>query len=174
MTNTEGAATTNNNPNKRFTIIKTTPGNVLFYLSPVDNPNIRREIYLTDRHPRQAVPQAFALDVFYDDGVFSLYRSGKFTFDNNDLVKKIAIDSGTYFESDYDKFNPAPATKEADLIKILRSGRRTDIQAAIKQYGKDEVTAVAFSHRGQLTDAVIHRLESKDLLGVSFAIENVD
>ena len=166
--------TTTESSNKRCTIIKTTPGNVLFYLSPVDNPAIRREIYLTDRHPRQAVPLSFALNAFYDNGVFALYRDGKFTFDDNDAIKQIALENGTYFESDYDKFVPAAATKEADLVKILTAGRRSEIQEAIKKYGKEELTAVAFSHRGELTDAVIHMLESKDLLGISFAIENVD
>ena len=82
--------TTTESSNKRCTIIKTTPGNVLFYLSPVDNPAIRREIYLTDRHPRQAVPLSFALNAFYDNGVFALYRDGKFTFDDNDAIKQIA------------------------------------------------------------------------------------
>jgi hypothetical protein len=157
-----------------YTIIKTTPGNVLFFLSPLDNPGLRKEIYLTDRHPRQAVPQNFALDVFYDSGVFSLYKSGKFTFDKNDEIKKVAIENGTYFETDYDKFVPAVATKEQDILRILKSGRRVDITSTIKQYGKEEVTAVAFSHRGELTDAVIHMLESKDLLGISFTIDNAD
>lgn len=157
-----------------YTIIKTTPGNVLFFLSPLDNPSLRKEIYLTDRHPRQAVPQNFALDVFYDSGVFSLYKSGKFTFDRNEEIKKVAIDSGTYFETDYDKFVPAAASKEQDILKTLKSGRRADIVKVIQNNGKEEVTAVAFSHRGELTDAVIHMLESKDLLGISFTIENAD
>ena len=157
-----------------YTIIKTTPGNVLFFLSPLDNPSLRKEIYLTDRHPRQAVPQNFALDVFYDSGVFSLYKSGKFTFDKNEEIKKVAIDNGTYFETDYDKFVPATASKEQDILKVLKSGRRADIIKAIQTNGKEEVTAVAFSHRGELTDAVIHMLESKDLLGISFTIENAD
>ena len=165
----------NANPaNHVFTIIKSTPDNVLFSLSPVDNPSIKREIYLTERHPKQAVPEAFALDVFYDTGVFSLYKSGKITFDRNDEIKKIAIDSGTYFETDYDKFVPASATKEQDIEKVLKAGRRSDIVNAIKTYGKEEVTGVAMSHRGELTDAVIHMLENKDLLGISFTIENVD
>lgn len=160
--------------NTMYTIIKTTPGNVLFFLAPIDNPAIRKEIYLTDRHPRQAVPQSYALDVFYDSGVFSLYKAGKFTFDKNEDIKKIAIDSGTYFETDYDKFTPAPANKEADIVAILKSGKRAAIIDCIKQYGKDEVTAAAFAHRGELTDGVIHMLENKELLGISFTIENVD
>ena len=110
---------------KVFRIIKTTPGNVYLRVHPIDNPSFTREVYLTGAAPQQVLPLNYALDIFANPGNYSLYKSGAFTFDDNEAVKEAAIEAGYYFDSDYDKWTPAKPTQEADILKILK-GSGTD------------------------------------------------
>ena len=68
---------------KTFTIIKTVPSTVLFYLSPISNQSLRKEIYLTNQMPRQSLPLDWALGIFLDNSLYKMYKDGVFTFSDN-------------------------------------------------------------------------------------------
>ena len=68
---------------KYYTLIKVTPNDVLFDLHPISNIGLTRRIYLDKNKTKQPLPLDWALGVFQDDGVYSLYKQGAFTFDDN-------------------------------------------------------------------------------------------
>lgn len=145
---------------KSFKIIKTIPGSVLFKLSPVDNDNVRREIWLTSRHPEQVLPENWALGIFANDQVFELYRQKAFTFDRPEEITKLAIERGFYFEDASNIVVPAKPNQEKEILNILKSGERSKINTAMKQYGQDVVKNVAVAHVTDLTQGVIAFLQN--------------
>lgn len=144
---------------KNFTIIKTTPGTVLFDLHPVSNPMLTRRVQLTDKAPKQPVPLDWALGVFQDSGVYSLYANKLITFDKNDIIAKAAFEAGVYFDEKLD-FEPAKQNRTQTILTILQSGNRANIMKAIDEEGHDAVKEVAMANVDGLTNAVIKMLES--------------
>ena len=144
---------------KTFTIKKTVPGSVLFTLSPISNQTLKKEIYLTSRMPQQVLPLDWALGIFLDNSIYSLYKQGIFTFNDNDAVVKAAQEAGVYFDETLD-FTPVKEDSTPKILKVLKSGVRADILKAIKDYGDDLVKNVVIQHANDLTTGVISMLEN--------------
>ena len=144
---------------KTFTIKKTVPGSVLFTLSPISNQTLKKEIYLTSRMPQQVLPLDWALGIFLDNSVYSLYKQGIFTFNDNDGVVKVAQEAGVYFDEALD-FTPVKEDVTPKILKALKSGVRADILKAVKDYGDDLVKNVVIQHANDLTTGVISMLEN--------------
>ena len=149
--------------NKNYKITKTSPMSVLFMLHPVSNIQLTRKIFLTDQNPVQALPLDWALGVFQDEEIFNLYRNKCFTFDDNESIVKAAFEAGVYFDDKLD-FEPAKPDRSADILKVLKSGVRSDINKIISTEGKDVVAQVAGIHVEELQQGVVNMLES--VLGV--------
>lgn len=144
---------------KTFTIKKTVPGSVLFTLSPMSNQALKKEIYLTSRMPQQVLPLDWALGIFLDNSVYSLYKQGIFTFNDNDGIVKAAQEAGVYFDETLD-FTPVKEDVTLKILKVLKSGVRADILKAIKDYGDDLVKNVVIQYANDLTTGVISMLEN--------------
>ena len=144
--------------NKVFRIKKTIPGTVLFTVHPISNPQLSRRVVLTERAPFQFLPLDWALGVFIDDGNYRLYKSGAFTFDKNDELVQLAFESGIYFDEKLD-FTPAKEDNEKEILDILNSGVRADIEKAIKEYGELSVRQVAIAHADELKSGIVRMLE---------------
>lgn len=144
---------------KTFTIKKTVPGSVLFTLSPISNQTLKKEIYLTSRMPQQVLPLDWALGIFLDNSIYSLYKQGIFTFNDNDAVVKAAQEAGVYFDETLD-FTPVKEDSTPKILKVLKSGVRADILKAIKDYGDDLVKNVVIQYANDLTTGVIGMLEN--------------
>jgi hypothetical protein len=145
--------------NQNFTIIKTVPGTVLFSLHPISNPSLQRLIKLTAKNPKQALPVDWAMGVFADPGVYSLYESKAFTFDDNEGAVKTAFEKGVYFDDKLD-FEPAPQDLTNVIFSILQGGNRAAILKSIEDYGNDLVKDVAIAKANDLTQSVIRMLEN--------------
>lgn len=144
--------------NKVFTIKKTTPGAVLFKVSPLSNPGLSREIYLTNRLPQQVLPLDWVLGIFIDNAAFSMYKKGLFTFTDNEGAIQAAQDAGVYFgEID---FTPAKEDPTGPILRTLKSGIRGDILKAMQTYGDDVVKSVVIANVNQLTNGVLTMLEN--------------
>lgn len=144
--------------NKVFTVKKTTPGAVLFKVSPLSNPGLRREIYLTNRLPQQTLPLDWVLGIFIDNAAFNMYKKGLFTFTDNEGAIQAAQDAGVYFgEID---FTPAKEDPTNTILKTLKSGVRGEILKAIQNYGDDVVKDVVVANISSLTNGVITMLEN--------------
>ena len=144
---------------KTFTIKKTVPGSVLFTLSPISNQTLKKEIYLTSRMPQQVLPLDWALGIFLDNSIYSLYKQGVFTFNDNEGVVKAAIEAGVYFDESLD-FTRVKEDITPKILKVLKSGVRADIIKVIKEYGDDLVKNVVIQHANDLTTGVISMLEN--------------
>jgi hypothetical protein len=144
--------------NKNFTIIKTVPGTVLFTVHPISNPALGRIITLTDRNPKQALPTDWAMGVFANPGVYGLYKSKKFTFDDNDGAVKAAFELGVYFDDKLD-FTPAKPNRADAIFATLNSGNRSAIMDIIESDGVDAVKSVAITRANELTTGVVKMLE---------------
>ena len=129
---------------KTFTIKKTVPGSVLFTLSPISNQALKKEIYLTGRMPQQTLPLDWALGIFLDNDVYSMYKNGIFTFTDNNSILQAARESGIYFDEALD-FAPAGEDNTPKILKVLKGGVRSEIFKAIKDYGDDLVKSVVIN-----------------------------
>lgn len=143
---------------KIFTIKKTIPGSVLFMLSPLSNQSLKKEIYLTSRMPQQILPEDWALGIFLDSSLYDMYKKGIFTFNDNDGVVKAAREAGVYFDEVLD-FTPTE-DNTGKILKVLKSGVRSDILNVIKNYGDDLVKDVVIKYANDLTTGVISMLEN--------------
>lgn len=143
---------------KQFILIKTTPNDVFCTIPLASNPSIRREVYLTKKHPQQPLPADYALGVMADPSLYSLFKKGYFTFNDVDSLAKMAYEEGYLFD---DKFDFEPASKEDSnlIFSILRVGNRAKIEETLEKYGVDKVKAVAIEHLDDLTQNVIQMLE---------------
>lgn len=144
---------------KTFTIKKTIPGSVLFTLSPISNQSLKKEIYLTTRMPQQILPLDWALGVFLDNSLYSMYKQGIFTFSDNAAIVKEAREAGIYFDEALD-FVPVTQDYTPIILKALKSGTRSDILKVIKDYGDDLVKNVVVQNAKDLTTGVISMLEN--------------
>ena len=144
---------------QNFTIIKTVPGTVLFTLHPVSNPSLQRLVKLTARNPKQALPADWAMGVFADPGVYSLYEGKAFTFDDNDGAVKMAFEKGVYFDDKLD-FEPAPQDLTNIIFAVLQSGNRAAIMKSIEDHGQNIVKDVAIARANDLTTSVVKMLEN--------------
>lgn len=144
---------------KTFTIIKTVPGTVLFTIRPVSNPSVSRRIVLTNQNPKQALPVDWAMGIFADPGVYSLYQKKNFTFDNNEAAVQTAFEMGVYFDDKLD-FKPAPQNLTDVIFAILKGGNRAAIMKAIEEHGQEIVKDVAIARADDLTNAVSKMLEN--------------
>lgn len=142
---------------KNYKIIKTIPGTVLFDIHPISNPMLTRRVVLNDQNPTQPVPLDWALGVFAEPGVYELYKTHAFTFDNNSIVEE-AFKAGVYFDDKLD-FTPAKPDQESYILGILKSGNRQQILNAIDEKGSDVVKNVAIAKANELTQGVIRMLE---------------
>ena len=144
---------------KGVIIKKAVQNNVLFRLSPLSNPSLSKEIYLTNRLPQQALPIDWALGIFLDDAVYNMYKQGVFTFDNNEGLFEAAKEAGVYF-SDEMEFTPAEANRTDKILAVLEKGVRSEIMDAVQTYGKDLVKDVTIANLDKLTNGVIQMLEN--------------
>lgn len=83
---------------KQFLLIKTTSSDVYFSIPLVSNPAIRREVYLTKKRPQQPLPVEYALSIVADPSLYSLYKKGYFTFNDNAALAKMAYEQGYWFD----------------------------------------------------------------------------
>lgn len=143
---------------KTFTIKKTIPGSVLFTLAPLSNQSLRKEIFLTSRMPQQVLPEDWALGIFLDNSLYEMYKKGIFTFNNNEEVVKAAREAGVYFDEVLD-FTPAEDNTGA-ILKVLKSGVRSEILKVINKYGDELVKDVVIKYANDLTTGVITMLEN--------------
>ena len=141
-----------------YIITKTSPNDVLFTLRPLSNPQLSKTIHLTKRMPKQALPEDWALGVFFDTNLYAMYKDGFFTFDKNEDLVKAAIANNVYFDEVLD-FTPAKETIERDILTILKAGNRSNILKAIDKHGKDFVKDVAVANVSELTNAITSMLE---------------
>ena len=144
---------------KTFKITKTTPGTVLFRLSPASNNAISRLVTLTDRNPNQVLPEDWALGIFLDNGVYNLYQKGAFTCSDNEGLVRSAYEAGVYFDDKLD-FVPTSAGYENEIFAILSKGNRSAILDATKTYGDEKVRNVAIARVNDLTQGVVTMLEN--------------
>lgn len=144
---------------KSFKITKAVPGDVVFILHPISNPAISRPIHLTNRTPSQFLPTDWALGVFLDNGIYSMYKKGIFTFDNNEGLAKLAYEQGVYFGEELE-FIPSSESDTGKILTILKSGVRADIMKARDTYGSDRVKEVAIANVKDLTTSVVSMLEN--------------
>ena len=143
---------------KSFVLKKTCAGSVFTIVSPMSNPNVTRVIDLTDRVPQQILPEDWALGFIMDQGNYSLYKNGYVTFDRNEELTKLAVETGVLFD-DID-FTHAKEDQTSTILAILRTRVRIKIQEAINTYGKDKVRDVAAYNIDNLTTAVVKTLEN--------------
>lgn len=144
--------------NKSFILKKTCAGEVFAIISPMSNPTVTRTINLTDHTPQQVLPADWALGFVMDQGNYSLYKKGYVTFDDNDGLAKLAVESGVWFDS-FD-FKPAAEDQSNKILEVLKTGNRSAIQKAVNDYGHDIVAEVASHNVDQLTTAVVSMLEN--------------
>ena len=143
---------------KSFVLKKTCAGSVFTIVSPMSNPNVTRVIDLTDRVPQQILPEDWALGFIMDQGNYSLYKNGYVTFDRNEELTKLAVETGVLFD-DFD-FTPAKEDQTSTILAILKTGVRIKIQEAINTYGKDKVRDVAAYNIDNLTTEIVKTLEN--------------
>ena len=143
---------------KNFTIIKTVPGTVLFSIHPISNPSLTRIIILSDKNPKQALPVDWAMGIFADPGLYTLYQDKKFTFDNNENAVKTAFEMGVYFDDKLD-FTPAQPDRTDAIFATLSGGNRAAIMGIIESDGLDAVKNVAITRANELTTGVVKMLE---------------
>lgn len=124
----------------------------------MSNPSVKRILQLTDRVPQQVLPADWALGFVMNQGNYALYKNGYVTFDNNDELAKLAVNSGVWFDSM--NFTPAEADQSSKILEVLQSGNRANIINAIDKYGRDAVLNVATYNVDQLTTAVVSMLEN--------------
>ena len=144
---------------KTFTIIKTTPGTVLFNLHPISNPSLVRCVVLTDQNPKQILPVDWAMGIFANPGLYGLYKNKAFTFDNNEAAVKLAFESNVYFDDKLD-FEPAKQNRTDAIFATLKSGNRAAIMQSIETNGAEVVKDVAIIKAKDLTTSVVQMLES--------------
>lgn len=145
--------------NNYFVITKTVPGNVVFRISPITNSEQYRVIELTEKMPSTRLPKDWALGVFLDQSLFNMFKKGIFTFDDVKAVTQLAIQEQVYFGEELE-FEPRPVTYVKDVLGILKSGKRTEILAALKE-DQDHVLTVATEHINELTGGVVSLLEKE-------------
>lgn len=144
---------------KFFKLQKAVPGNIIFTLHPVSNPTLTKEVYLTNRQPSIMLPADWALGVFVEDGLYKMYEKGIFTFDNNDILVKMAYNQSLYFSEELD-FKPVKAENVETIKVILKGGNRKAIENAISTYGEERVKEVAYTYVSELSTGVVSMLES--------------
>lgn len=155
---------------KQFILTKTSPSDVFFVISLISNPAVKREVYLTKQRPQQPLPAEYALSIVADPGLYTLYKKGYFTFNDNEGLAKLAYEQGYWFEPSFD-FEPS-SPKDVDLIlSILKVGNRAKIEETIKKYGEDKVRDVAIANLSGLTQNVIMLLEKT--FKVQLTMDNV-
>lgn len=142
-----------------YIITKTSASDVLFTLHPLSNPMLSKKIYLTSRMPKQALPEDWALGVFFDVNLYNMYKKGIFTFDRNDDLVKAAIANNVYFDEVLD-FTPAKESTNAEILAVLKAGNRNNILKAIEKYGEDKVKEVTIANIQELSNGVTSMLEN--------------
>lgn len=155
-----------------YVITKTRPGNVFFALSPIDNSSQTRIIKLTDNMPSTRLPREWALGVFTDSSIFTMYEKGYFSFgDKSADIKKAAIEEGVYFGMDGDEFVVQDNTgNDAKILETLKNSKsRTAIVELAKQYPED-VVLIARDNVDDLPTGTIKTIE--DTLKVQILVED--
>lgn len=156
---------------KQYVLIRTSPNDVLFTLRNVENPQLTRLIHLTKKTPQQPLPLTWALSVIADPALFTMYKKGYFSFDDNEGLAKAAYDAGYWFDAKFD-FEPAKKEDDSLVFAILKGGNREKIDAAIAKYGMERVKDVAINKCGELSQNVIQVLEKR--FGVQLVVDGVD
>lgn len=156
------------NIKKVYTIKKTVPSEIYFTLSPISNPNLVKQIYLTNRLPQQSLPEDWALGIFANDALYNMYKQGYFTFDDNDALVKAAQVNGVYFDEVLD-FTPASEKDIDNIYNILKKGNRPEIMAAMDKYGQEKVKNVAISKHDSLPLGVVNVLEG--IFGIQLTLD---
>lgn len=97
-----------------------------------------------------------------------MYKKGIISFDDNEAIKKIAIDSGVYF--DETDFVEVPPNRDAEILGILSTGNREKIVKAIDTYGKDVVKDIVKANVSTLKSGIVTMLEK--LLNIQLVLDN--
>jgi len=145
--------------NKYFILTKVTPHDVLFDLHPISNVGLTRRIFLNDKKTQQSLPLDWALGIFQDDGLYSMYKQGIFTFNDNDGIVKEAFAHGVYFDDKLD-FVPAKPDDSMEILTALKAGNRANIMKMIDEKGKDKIRDIASLNVNDLSQGVVSMLEN--------------
>ena len=143
---------------KSFILKKTCAGDVFTSVSPMSYPTVAREIHLTNHNPQIVLPADWALGFIMDQGNYALYKKKYVTFNDNDELVKLAVESGVWFETV--DFTPAKEDQSQKILEVLKSGNRANIMSLVDTYGKDLVAEVATHNVDELTTAVVSMLEN--------------
>lgn len=155
-----------------YVITKTRPGNVFFSLSPIDNSSQTRIIKLTDHMPSTRLPREWALGVFTNDSVFTMYEKGYFSFgDKSAAIKNAAVEEGVYFGTDSENFVIKDNIgNDAKILETLKNSKsRSEIVDLAKKYPED-VVLIARDNVDDLPTGTIKTIE--DTLKVQILVED--
>lgn len=159
---------------KIYRITKNIPSDLLLAISPLSNREITKTIYLTRKMPTANIPLDWILGIFLDDGLYSMYKKGYFSFDNDAEIIAAAKEANVFFDEDDLKLviNKKPEEKDFSkaILTTLKAGFRPKIEELFDKYDKEMVVSVASMNANQLPYAVIQMIEQK--YGIQLIADN--
>ena len=149
-----------------YDIIKNTKGTLSLTLPSYDMTAPERVITIPFNAKQIRVPRTFALGIFVDPVLESMYKKGKFRVEPAD---KFEAEVAEIFYPIEDKVK---VYAEAEIVKMLQQGNRVGIRQLLEESGanRDNVIIIAREHIGDIPMSMIQDLEK--MLGVELQVEN--
>lgn len=157
--------------NKYCKIIKIRPGHLRITLvNPMTQ--ARQTLVFTADKKEQILPIEWAALIFADtaSGAYKMLKSGYYTVDDIEIVKKYAMDNGLMMGSV--DFTPREANYTDKILVALKSGSKAAVKPFLTPEHQEYVARVARENIATLSNGMINYLE--DTLKIRLTVENED
>jgi hypothetical protein len=129
---------------KNFTMVKNCPGSLVVNLFIQDFTAPERKIRFSWDQEYQYIPTKWALGVFVTDSALKQLKEGYFTFENLDLLIKLADEEG-YYVPESIRENKTPTLKE--IKRVLLTNNKKEVQNLMQNASNKVVADLIISAR---------------------------
>lgn len=149
-----------------YDIVKHCRGSLTLVLPAYDMSSQPREVRIDHNLKKVRVPRVFALGVFANPTLESMYKEGMFTVEP---AQKFQTEIAEIF---YPIENQVEATSDKEIITMLKQGNRIGIKKVLESgtTNRDNVIILARNNIGEISLSMIDFLN--DILQVELQIEN--
>jgi hypothetical protein len=146
--------------NDYFVITKTVGGRLTIQIVN-DETQAVLKVVLTPEQPSKRLPASWAVKIFSTERAYNAYKMGVFTFDRNDELRKLAYETGHYFDSELN-FTPTSQDHMSALKAILIRGDSKALGPYMTtDKGKRDIVSVAVANLKDLKVEVVKYIEEQ-------------
>lgn len=149
---------------------KLVDGSVRLFINDIEGVLPGRWFVMEQNMPRVGVPSTYALSLFVDNSIMSMYKANYFDIEDIAGLTKMAQEAGLISPSDEEvKTITAPKRTKETLLAIIKGGNQAKLEELFQSADRSRAMEVVQEKKNDLSLDILSRLEK--IVGVAITEE---